>query len=259
MFAFLDPVLVHVHDLLALLDPWLPPALVVVAQTLVVRLVLHPLNRGTARGTARRRELQPRLAELRERHRHDQRAMQQAMMDLHREEGVSPLPGCLPILVQIPVLAMIYRLFTAPQIAGAENLLLGHTFLGVPLSEHLTSAGAGHLWVFLSLMGLTLFVAAVAARQMRRHLAQDRELTARLDPGARDRLTDTQRAVQDSMEQMTRVLPLMSFFTVAAVAVLPLAAGVYLVTSSVWGLLERASLRRISVPPSASPAPRPTS
>jgi YidC/Oxa1 family membrane protein insertase len=44
---------------------------------------------------------------------------------------------------------------------------------------------------------------------------------------------------------VTKVVPLLSFFTVLAVSWLPLAAGLYLVTSTSWGLLERASLRRI--------------
>ncbi|WP_192796663.1 YidC/Oxa1 family membrane protein insertase [Serinicoccus kebangsaanensis] len=254
MFRFLDPVLIHLHDLLAVLDQWLPPALVIVAVTVLVRLALHPLNRGTARGTVRRRDLQPRLAELREQHRKDPQAMQQAILDLHREEGVSPLPGCLPLLIQIPIFSMIYRLFTAPEIGGRTNELLGHTLLGVPLSDHLVTTEPGGRWIFLALIALTLLVAAFAARQLRRHMAQDREHAQRLDPGARERMTEGQRAMQDSMEQMTRVVPLMSFLTVLAVGSLPLAAGLYLVTSSIWGLLERASLRRISAPP-AAPAP----
>ncbi|WP_298890791.1 membrane protein insertase YidC [uncultured Serinicoccus sp.] len=254
MFAFLDPLLIHVHDLLASLDAWVPPALVIIALTLAVRLALHPMNRGLAHGTVRRRDLQPRITALRAEHGEDPRALQQAILDLHREEGVSPLPGCLPILVQIPVFSMIYRLFTAPEIHGEHNQLLDQTFLGVGLSEHLLTAGAGDRWVFLVLIGLTLVVAAFAARQLRRHLAQDQERSAALDPGARARLTDAQRAMQDSMEQMTKVLPLMSFLTVLAVVSLPLAAGLYLVTSAIWGLLERASLRRISAVPPPAPS-----
>ncbi|ANS80019.1 Inner membrane protein translocase component YidC, long form [Serinicoccus hydrothermalis] len=251
MFAFLDPLLIHVHDLLAVLDEWLPPALVIILVTLAVRFALHPMNRGLARGTVRRRDLQPRIAQLRSEHQGDPRALQQAILELHREEGVSPLPGCLPILIQIPIFSMIYRLFNSPQIDGRHNELFDHTFLGVGLSDHLFTAGAGDRWVFFVLIGLTVLVAAFASRQMRRHMAQDRERLAALDPGARERLTDAQRAMQDSMEQMTKVLPMLSFLTVLAVVSLPLAAGLYLVTSSIWGLLERASLRRISAPPPA--------
>lgn len=251
MFAFLDPVLIHIHDALAALDAWIPAALVVVLLTVVVRLALHPMNRGMQRGTVRRRDLQPRLTVLRDQHRDDPAALQKASMDLYREEGVSPLPGCLPILIQIPVFSMIYRLFTAPEIAGQHNQLLDHTLVGTPLSAHLLTTSGDQRWIFFVLIAITLVIAAFAARQMRRHMAQDKEslaaATAALGASSKPAapVSEQQRILQDSMEQMTKVLPLMSFFTVIAVFSLPLAAGLYLVTSSSWGILERASLRRI--------------
>ena len=122
-----------------------------------------------------------------------------------------------------------------------DNALLDHSFLGTPLSAHLATADPAHRWVFLALIALTLVVAAVAAWQLRRHLAEDRALA----PRSTQELSDQQRAIADSMEQVTKVMPLMSFLTVLAVASVPLAAGLYLVTSSTWGLVERASLRRI--------------
>lgn len=233
----------------------LPPALVIILVTVGVRLALHPMNRRLAHGNVRRRDLQPRIAALRAEHRDDPQSLQRAILELHQQEGVSVLPGCLPILIQLPIISMIYRLFTATEINGEHNQLLDHTFLGVPLSDHLVTVGDGQRWVFFALIGLTVLVAAFAARQMRRHMAQDKERAAALDPRARERLTDAQRAMQDSMEQMTRVLPMMSFLTVLAVVSLPLAAGLYLVTASTWGLLERASLRRISAAPPTPPTP----
>lgn len=100
---------------------------------------------------------------------------------------------------------------------------------------------------------------AVRRRELEPRLA---ELRAREIAGAHNRLLDhtvlgtplsqhllgagaDERWMADSMEQVTRVMPLLSFLTVAAVASLPLAAGLYLVTSTTWSLLERASLRRI--------------
>lgn len=247
MFSFLDPVLLPVHDLLDALSPVLPAGLAVVLLTLLVRLALHPLNRRTQHQAVRRRELEPRLAELRARHAKDPQAMQRAVLDLHREEGVPLAPGCLTVLVQLPVFGMVYRLFTAPEIAGEHNRLLDHAVLGTPLSQHLVGAGAGDRWIFLVLVGLTVAAAAFSAWQLRRHMAEDRAAAAQAAtarPSAA-KLSAQQQAMAESMEQVTKVMPLMSFLTVAAVASLPLAAGLYLVTSTTWGLLERASLRRI--------------
>lgn len=243
MFAFLDPALIHVHDLLTHLDPLVPPALVVVLLTLATRMLLHPMNRRNQRSMIARRALQPRLDALRDKHGEDQQAYTQAMLELHRSEKVPVAPGCLSIFIQLPVFSMVYRLFTAPTIAGRPNELLDHTFFGTPMSAHLLTADAGQRWVFFAIMGVALLVAGVAAWQLRRHLAADRERTRAGNTGRT--LTPQQEAMQRSMEQVTGMMPFMSFLTVSAVAMVPLAAGIYLATSSTWGVLERASLRRM--------------
>lgn len=243
MFAFLNPALIHVHDLLTHLDPLVPPALVVVLLTLATRLLLHPMNRRNQRSMIARRALQPRLDALRDKHRDDQQAYAQAMLELHRAEKVPVAPGCLSIFVQLPVFSLVYRLFTAPTIDGRTNELLDHTLFGTPMSAHLLTADPGQRWVFLAIMGIALLVAVAAAWQLRRHLAADRERTRAASAGRR--LTEQQEAMQRSMEQVSAMMPFMSFLTVTAVAMVPLAAGIYLATSSTWGVLERASLRRM--------------
>lgn len=243
MFRFLDPLLVPVHDLLAAIAPVIPAGVAVLLLTLLVRLALHPLNRRTQHQAVRRRELQPRLDELRATHKDDPKELQKATLELHREEGVPLAPGCLSALIQLPVFSLVYRLFTAKEIGGEHNQLLDHTFLGTPLSAHLLTADPGHRWVFFALIGLTLVVASFAAWQLRRHLAEDRAVSAASSQGKE--LSEQAQAMTGVMEQVTKVVPLMSFMTVMAVSSVPLAAGMYLVTSSTWGLLERSSLRRI--------------
>lgn len=249
MFSFLDPVLLPLHDLLLALAPVVPPGLVVVLLTLAIRMALHPLNRRTQHQAVRRRELEPQLAEVRARHTDDPQALQRAMLELHRREGVPLAPGCLPLLIQLPLFGLVYRLFTAPALSDEHNRLLDHTLFGTPLSENLVGVDGGHRWVFLVLVAVTVLVAAFSAWQMRRHMAEDRALADRLAAGradaGKDLQTPQQQAVADAVAQVTRVVPLLSFLTVVAVASLPLAAGLYLVTSTTWGLLERASLRRI--------------
>ncbi|AXH96158.1 membrane protein insertase YidC [Ornithinimicrobium avium] len=215
----------------------------IVLITLAVRAALHPTNRRNQRLAVRRRDLQPQIAELRKKHKDDAQALQREVMALHKEEQVPMAPGCLSMLIQLPVFGMVYRLFTAPELAGHHNQLLDHAFLGVPLSERMGAATPGQRWVFFALIGLTVAVAAFAAWQMRRHMAEDR--AAQHAAQSATKLSAQQQQMADTMERATKVMPLMSFMTVMAVASVPLAAGLYLVTSSTWGLLERASLRRV--------------
>lgn len=230
MFAFLDPVLLPFHHLIDATAQWLPMPLVIILFTVLVRLVLHPLNRATYRATLHRQRIAPQLQEVRARHGKDPERLQREMMELHRREGVSPVAGCLPALVQLPVIMIVYRLFSAPQIAGQDNALLHHTLAGVPLTAHLATAGPG-LPVFLGLLAISLLVAYLTMRQTKAYLVPP-------VPGG----DPTQAQVA---ETMNRIMPWMSFGSVLAVAVLPLGTGLYLLTSALWTLVERYAVRRM--------------
>ncbi|USQ80741.1 YidC/Oxa1 family membrane protein insertase [Ornithinimicrobium faecis] len=230
MLSWLDPLLLPAHHLIDLTAQWLPMPLVIVLLTILVRLALHPLNRATHRASLHRQRIAPQLQQVRAWHGKDPERLQRELLDLHRREGVSPAAGCLPALVQLPVIMIIYRLFSAPQIGGQTNALLHHTLLGVPMTAHLATAGAG-LPVFLGLVGLSLVVAYLTMRQTRAHLVTPTPAT------------DSPQA--EVARTMNRIMPMMSFGSVFAVAVLPLGTGLYLVTSALWTLGERYAVRRL--------------
>lgn len=231
MFAFLDPVLLPVHHLIEASAQWLPIPLCIVLLTVLVRSAMHPLNRATYRAGLHRRRLSPQVRELQERHKKNPEKLRTELMELHTREGVSPAAGCLPALLQLPVLGIVYRLFSAPQIAGHANALLHHTFAGVPLTAHLATAGAG-VWLFAILIAVALVVAWLIMRQTRDTMAEAQQVVP----------TDPRQA--QVTETMNRILPLMSFGTVAAIAVLPLATGLYLAVSAFWTYCERVLVRR---------------
>lgn len=156
--------------------------------------------------------------------------MQRELLDLHRREGVSPAAGCLPSLIQLPVIMVVYRLFAAPSFGGAPNALLEHTLAGVPLTAHLATAGSG-LPVFLGLLAVSVTLAYLTMRQTRAHLVEP-------TPGGDPRHLEVTAMLQ-------RIMPVLSFGSVLAVAVLPLGTGLYLVTSAWWTLGERYAVRRL--------------
>lgn len=75
--------------------------------TLLVKVLLHPLTRAQTESMAKMTKLQPKLQELREKHKDAQR-LNQEMMKLYKEHQVNPLGGCFPILLQIPVFIALY-------------------------------------------------------------------------------------------------------------------------------------------------------
>lgn len=246
MFDFLDGFFSGFAGLVARLADGLQPvfhtfatAAAIVLFTMAVRLAVHPLSRAAARGQKARARLAPRVAELRTKHAKNPERMQKAVMALHAEEKVSPLSGCLPSLLQLPAFFLMYHLFSTSELGGAANALLGHSLLAAPLDGRWHDAlddggvfGPAGL-VYLVLFALVTAVATVNYRRTRRQLASG-PVPA---PGG-----DGQPV--PGMGAMTKFMPLLSFMTLFTVAVVPLAAALYVVTSTTWSAVERAVLYR---------------
>ncbi len=77
--------------------------------TLSVMLLLFPLNAKGMRGMAAMQKLQPELKKLQVKHKNDKAALNEETMALFKEHGASPVGGCLPLLLQMPVLFVMYN------------------------------------------------------------------------------------------------------------------------------------------------------
>ncbi|GHB41313.1 membrane protein [Streptomyces cirratus] len=226
-----------VAELGRLLEPVLAEsatAVAIVLFTVLVRLALHPLSRAAVRGG-------------------------------------TPMAGCLPALLQVPVFYVMYRGFSSAEVGGAANELLGHRLFAAPLGGRWADAlGEGGVFGAPGLVFLGLFaaIAAVAAwssvRGRRAALAASVEAAgagagraavlaasgagagAGVKAGGAGRggagvLTAEQEA---AMRKVSGVLPQLSFGTLVTAAVVPLAAGLYLLTTTAWSVAERAWLQR---------------
>ncbi|MGA5148418.1 YidC/Oxa1 family membrane protein insertase [Streptomyces griseoincarnatus] len=220
-------------------------AAAIIAFTALVRLLVHPLSRAAARGQKARAALQPRIAELRRKHGKNPEKLQKAVMELHAEEKVSPLSGCLPSLLQLPAFFLLYHLFSSGSIGGEPNALLAHQLLDAPLGGRWADAladggvfgGAGA--VYLGLFAVVTVVAYFSYRLSRR-MTEASAATAGT-PGAG---ADPQVPGAAAMGGVMKVMPFLSFFTLVTVAVVPLAAALYVVTSTTWSVIERSVLYR---------------
>jgi YidC/Oxa1 family membrane protein insertase len=200
----------------------LSAAAAIIVFTVCVRLALLPLSRRQAQAGRARLRLEPQAKKLRERHRADPVRAHQELTALYRAEGTSMWAGIGPSLLQLPIFSVVYRLFLSPAIGGHANLLLTHTLLGTPLGERWLFAAAPfgpHALVFLIVFLLLAAVAAWTSIHMYRHQPPP--------PGA--------------LSKVMRVLP---FGTVLFAAYVPLAAALYLLTTTAWSAGERATLWR---------------
>ncbi|MEU7056278.1 membrane protein insertase YidC [Streptomyces sp. NPDC046197] len=214
-------------------------AAAIVLFTALVRLLVHPLARAAARGQRARAALQPRIAELRRKYRKDPEKLNKAVLELHTEEKVSPLSGILPSLLQLPAFFLLYRLFSGSA-GGGTGGLLGHRLFAAPLSGRwadVLADGQAFGAAGLVYAGLFAVVGAVATFNYLR----TRRTTA--DGGALAVAGDAGDQVP-GLGAVGKVMPFLSFFTLVTVAVVPLAAALYVVTSTTWSAVERAVLYR---------------
>ena len=80
----------------------------IIILTFLLKLAFYPLSAAGYRSMANMRKVQPRMLAMKERYGKDRARLNQAMMELYKEEKINPLGGCLPILVQIPVFISLY-------------------------------------------------------------------------------------------------------------------------------------------------------
>ena len=216
-------------------------AAAIVAFTMLIRLGLLPLGYLAFRGEQARNRLLPQMQELQRRHARDPERLRAELAALQRAEGAGLFAGCLPLLLQIPFFSVMYRLFLSRSVAGAPNTLLGHRLLAASLgSRWLAGAGPFSLQglVFAALFALLAGVALLAVRAARRAAASAAAVPAGTAAAAgAARAPAAERAVS----VLGRLLP---FGTLVMAAVVPLAAGLYLLTTTAWTLAERAAIKR---------------
>lgn len=101
----------------------LPYGLAIIVITVVIKLCFWPLTKASTRSMKRMQELQPQMKALQEKYKDDPRKMNAKLMEFMRENKVSPLGGCLPMLLQIPVFFGFYRMLqSAIELRGARFL-----------------------------------------------------------------------------------------------------------------------------------------
>ena len=112
----------------------------IIILTILIKLAFFQLSATSYKSMARMRKLQPRITALRERYSTDKQRMNQAMMELYREEKINPLGGCLPIIVQIPVFIALYwvllesvELRQAPFIGWLDDLSIHDPYFVLPI------------------------------------------------------------------------------------------------------------------------------
>ncbi len=102
----------------------------IVALTILIKLILWPLSGKSLKSQKALQDLQPKVDALKEKHKDKKEEMGRALMELYRQEKVSPFSSCLPLLVQFPFLIAIYQVLRDG--LQAKSLILLYPFVVAP-------------------------------------------------------------------------------------------------------------------------------
>ena len=162
-WAFIRPISKAVHWFLLFLNNYIPNyGFVLLFFSVFIKILVYPLTKKSYVSTKKMQAIQPLLNDLREKHKNDQRKFAQAQMALFKEHGVNPLSGCVPILLQMPLLFALFTVFRSSiELRGAPFMLwisdLSRPDAVFDLGINIPLYGS-QVAILPLLMGITMFI-----------------------------------------------------------------------------------------------------
>lgn len=180
----------------------------IIVLTVFVRLVLYPLNGKSIKSQRQLQEIQPKIKELQQRYKDDKEKQAKKLMELYQKNKINPLSGCLPLLLQFPILIALYHVF----MNGFKDESLALLYSGyIHNPGHLNAISLG--FVDLSLPNAVLaFVAGVLQFFQTKMLMSTKEI-----PREKEKIeekTEEERTpdfAQTMNKQMLYIMPVMTF------------------------------------------------
>jgi len=117
IFAFFKVILyIPLFNALIFISNFMPKhdlGLGIIALTVVIRFLFFPLSIKSQRSQRALNAINPHIQAIKEKHKNDKTAQGAAMMQLYKEHNINPIAGCLPLLIQLPILIALYQVFIA--------------------------------------------------------------------------------------------------------------------------------------------------
>jgi YidC/Oxa1 family membrane protein insertase len=248
-----------IFQLLYILLVWLQKVtgdvgIAIVLMTLIVRAALIPLFRRQIVSTKRMQLIQPELKELQKRLKGDRAKYSAAQMELFKERGVNPASGCLPLLLQLPLLMIIYSVISQGLTNPDPRAMF--TFFGIHLVDYTCVNGVGGAigaavdlykpcinttvtwlgdldvsrpWVLFPQIGILSWFSVLAAASAVLQLVQSRMTM----PPSTAAFSDQNSKVQ---RQLVLFLPLISL---AYGGFLPAGLFIYWIVTTIFGIIQQ--------------------
>lgn len=248
-------VLVAIYQGLLYLHVPSPLGFSIIGLTVVIRFILLPLTKSQLQASKKMQAVQPHVSNLKEKHKGDAKMLQAETMKLYKEHGINPIAGCLPALVQLPIIFALYNvlrqivnpnqkavLLSINKMLYTPSLHLHHVwdahFFGLPLGQTPSKLLASYGFLILLIPVATALFQMIQAKMMfppqkkkepEKALAKTTEIP--------EKKTNTQEDFAAAMQtQSIFIIPLVigySSFT------FPLGLSLYWNTFTIFGIIQQ--------------------
>ncbi len=137
--------------------------LVIILFSLIIKVILHPLTKSSMQSMRKMQALQPMMNEIKEKYKEDPQKMNAEVMKLYQDYGINPMGGCLPLLLQMPILYALFKIFSSSiQLRQSSfvwwihDLSIPDTIVKLPFKFPLF--GFSEISGLALLMGITMFI-----------------------------------------------------------------------------------------------------
>jgi len=222
--VFYNPMYNALVALVALV-PGSDVGIAIVLLTIAIRLVLLPFSLSAARTQRAMKILEPKIKELKEKHKGDKEKEALETLALYREARVNPFASILTVLVQIPILLALYFVFLYEPFSTINTIRL-YTFTPIPGAVSLEFLG------LISVMGKSIVLAVLAglSQFLQAHLALSE--TMKPAEGAKSIQSDFQKVMSMQLKYVFPILiGTISYTTSGAIAI-------YFITTNLAGSLQ---------------------
>lgn len=190
----------------------------VIVLTILIKLLFYPLGSKSIKSQKALNEIQPKIKEIQEKYKDDKEKQGKEMMELYKREKINPLSGCLPILIQLPVLIAMYRVFWG----GLDPSRLSLLYSFVPSPGEISS-------MFLGLVDLAKPNMVIAVLVGIFQFLQIKFITPK----------DKKKGDDFSAKMQKQMMYFMPVFIVVILWRLPSALALYILTTVLFTILQQ--------------------
>ncbi len=215
------------------LADWIDFGLAVVLITIIIKFILSPFSLKAVKSQKNIAALQPKIKEVQKKYKGDKEKQSKELLGLYKKEKINPLSGCFPVLIQLPILLALYRVFLK---GFSPEILREHIYNFIHLPSEINMSFLG----LFSVAGSNMYLALITAGAQYLQLKISQKKKSQKEAKSKDMGT----AVQS---QMLFILPVVAFFIVWQIGTV---IGLYWLTSALFSTGEYLLINRRDNSPS---------